>query len=70
MSDRVAWLEQWCPECHAAPGRRCGLPSPGLGIPEARNPEPAAPHRQGLARASLPDVLGSRGRAMLDTDRP
>jgi hypothetical protein len=23
MSDRLAWLEQWCPECHAAPGARC-----------------------------------------------
>lgn len=24
MSDRSAWLAQWCPECHAAPGGRCG----------------------------------------------
>lgn len=24
MSDRSAWLEQWCPTCHAAPGARCG----------------------------------------------
>jgi hypothetical protein len=24
MSDRSAWLDQWCPECHAAPGARCG----------------------------------------------
>ena len=23
MSDRLAWLEQCCPECHAAPGARC-----------------------------------------------
>ena len=23
MSDQRAWLEQWCPECHAAPGARC-----------------------------------------------
>jgi hypothetical protein len=23
MSDRRAWLEQWCPECHASPGARC-----------------------------------------------
>ena len=23
MSDRAAWLEQWCPECRAAPGARC-----------------------------------------------
>jgi hypothetical protein len=25
MSDRRAWLTQWCPECRAAPGARCGL---------------------------------------------
>jgi hypothetical protein len=24
MSDRSAWLDQWCPEYHAAPGARCG----------------------------------------------
>ena len=24
MSDRRAWLEEWCPQCQAAPGRRCG----------------------------------------------
>lgn len=24
MSDRSAWLDLWCPECHAAPGARCG----------------------------------------------
>jgi len=24
MSDRLAWLERWCPECRAAPGARCG----------------------------------------------
>ena len=24
MSDRLAWLEEWCPQCRAAPGRRCG----------------------------------------------
>ncbi len=24
MSDRQAWLEEWCPECRAAPGARCG----------------------------------------------
>jgi hypothetical protein len=24
MSDRLAWLEQWCPECGAAPWARCG----------------------------------------------
>jgi len=23
VSDRVAWLEQWCPDCRAAPGARC-----------------------------------------------
>ncbi len=23
MSDRRAWLAEWCPECRAAPGRRC-----------------------------------------------
>ena len=23
MSDRAAWLELWCPECHASPGARC-----------------------------------------------
>ncbi len=23
MSDRRAWLADWCPECRAAPGRRC-----------------------------------------------
>jgi hypothetical protein len=23
MSDRAAWLEQWCPTCHATPGARC-----------------------------------------------
>ena len=23
MSDRAAWLEQWCPTCHAAPAARC-----------------------------------------------
>jgi len=23
MSDRAAWLEQWCPGCRAAPGARC-----------------------------------------------
>jgi hypothetical protein len=24
LSDRAAWLTQWCPECRAAPGARCG----------------------------------------------
>ncbi len=24
MSDHQAWLEEWCPECRAAPGARCG----------------------------------------------
>jgi hypothetical protein len=24
MSDRLAWLARWCPECRAAPGSRCG----------------------------------------------
>jgi hypothetical protein len=23
MTARLAWLEQWCPYCHAAPGGRC-----------------------------------------------
>jgi hypothetical protein len=23
VSDRLAWLEEWCPECRAAPGARC-----------------------------------------------
>jgi hypothetical protein len=23
MSDRAAWLEKWCPTCHATPGPRC-----------------------------------------------
>jgi hypothetical protein len=23
MSDRRAWLDEWCPECRAAPGTRC-----------------------------------------------
>ena len=23
MSDRTVWLDQWCPECGAAPGARC-----------------------------------------------
>jgi hypothetical protein len=23
MSDRLAWLAQWCPECRARPGARC-----------------------------------------------
>ena len=23
MSDRLAWLEEWCPECRMAPGARC-----------------------------------------------
>ena len=45
MSDRQTWLEEWCPQCHAAPGRRCGerrfradrstgqfLPSPRLHV--------------------------------------
>ncbi len=26
MSDRAAWLEDWCPRCGAAPGSRCRLP--------------------------------------------
>jgi hypothetical protein len=25
MSDRAAWLEEWCPHCYAAPGARCRL---------------------------------------------
>ncbi len=25
MSDRRAWLEEWCPYCRAAPGSRCRL---------------------------------------------
>lgn len=25
MSDRAAWLEEWCPSCRAAPGTRCRL---------------------------------------------
>lgn len=29
MSDRAAWLEDWCPRCGAAPGSRCRSPSPG-----------------------------------------
>jgi hypothetical protein len=45
VSDRQAWLEEWCPQCRAAPGRRCGehrfkldrsairfLASPGLHV--------------------------------------
>jgi len=45
VSDRQTWLEEWCPQCHAAPGRRCGerrfradrstgqfLPSPRLHV--------------------------------------
>jgi hypothetical protein len=24
MTDRLAWLEEWCPHCGAAPGARCG----------------------------------------------
>lgn len=23
MSDRLTWLDRWCPECRAAPGARC-----------------------------------------------
>lgn len=23
LGDRLAWLEQWCPECRATPGARC-----------------------------------------------
>lgn len=26
MSDRSAWLEEWCPTCRAAPGTRCRSP--------------------------------------------
>lgn len=36
MSDRVAWLEQWCPECRAAPGARCRQTR------FSRNPQPSA----------------------------
>lgn len=25
MSDRASWLEEWCPDCHAASGARCRL---------------------------------------------
>jgi hypothetical protein len=40
MSDRAAWLELWCPECHASPGARCrqwrlGRPSGGRAVPIA-----------------------------------
>lgn len=26
MSDRALWLEEWCPTCRAAPGKRCRSP--------------------------------------------
>jgi hypothetical protein len=29
VSDRTVWLEQWCPECGAAPGARCSRWSRG-----------------------------------------
>ncbi len=44
MSDRRAWLEEWCPYCRAAPGARCRdgrhssakRPSPGQRLHAAR----------------------------------
>jgi hypothetical protein len=36
VSDRAAWLEEWCPECGAAPGSRCRQ------LARRRHPSPAA----------------------------
>src|ERR1035441_2740099 len=36
MSDRRAWLDEWCPDCRAAPGARCRH----LSLRKKRDPAP------------------------------
>ena len=69
MSDRLAWLEQWCPECHAAPGARCTRWRSGRGAAAGRSWSHIS---TSLAAGSSVRVRRARQgrRALRDADRP
>ena len=61
MSDRVAWLEQWCPECHAAPGLRCGLPYRAWGSRSRATPSPQLHIARGWLERPCPTCKAAAG---------
>ena len=70
MSDRLAWLEQWCPECHAAPGARCTRWRSGRG---GRSRAVVVPHihvARGWFERSCPTCKAAAGEPLRDADGP
>ena len=61
MSDRAAWLDQWCPECHAAPGQRCTLPYWGRGSRRRAAPTPQLHVARGWLERLCPKCKATAG---------
>jgi hypothetical protein len=61
VSDRAAWLEQWCPGCHAAPGQRCSLPYWGRGSRTRPVPSPALHVARGWLQRACPRCKATAG---------
>jgi hypothetical protein len=61
MTDRAAWLEQRCAECHAAPGRRCGLPHRAWGSPGCAAPSPQLHVARGWLERPCPTCKAAAG---------
>ena len=68
MSDRAAWLEEWCPACRAAPGARCTQRWPRSS--STARPHPSALHvARGWRGRRCPACKAEPGRVLPDTDR-
>jgi hypothetical protein len=61
MSDRLAWLQQWCPECHAAPGQRCSHPYWGRGSRARAVPSPKLHVARGWLERPCPMCKATAG---------
>ena len=61
MSDRLAWLDQWCPECRAAPGARCHEWRWGRGLRSRRVPLPRLHLARGWLERSCPTCKAGQG---------
>ena len=68
MSDRLAWLDQWCPQCRAAPGD--AMPArPAWGGVASRRTAAALHVARGWRERCVPDVQGLAGRAVPYAER-
>ena len=61
MSDRSAWLDQWCPECRAAPGSRCHQWRWGRGLRERQVALPRLHAARGWLERPCPTCKAGAG---------